>query len=415
MFLTALAQSRISRERIPLVFFNGRMPRRRDPLPEDQSELMMLCRAGRLFAVEEWIRSGKRIQPEPGFYSRTPFGAAVATGFHSLIEVLLRAGVDQQEKDHALRTALDSNRLDLIELLAEYGADLRVIGPDLVIWRRNPIITMWFIDRGLDMEKGWPIAHAFKNKHRDFLGVYMSIRDKIPTARHQANMALRFHAMAGNLKWVSLLLWAGGDPRAEVPCLENKNPEQWCSSALEEAVIHSRFEVLKKIGIDPSRDNPSNLLAKCWMCRDQNVVRLLLDAGADPNSGEGDDYGMRALMRNFELALDPMFSHRSPEVPLACLELAAARGGRWQPQSPDDYRTLRRSLMQASPYTSIQFLNRLVKAEVFTGDVFKELMKTPRMRELLQTTAPGSVALRQLAAVVPARKRMTRSDRRCER
>ena len=48
----------------------------------------------------------------------------------------------------------------------------------------------------------------------------MSVRDTVPTANRQATMALRYHAADGNLKWVSLLLWAGADPRLPVPRLE---------------------------------------------------------------------------------------------------------------------------------------------------------------------------------------------------
>jgi hypothetical protein len=82
------------------------VPKYREALSDDLAEFVGICRAGKLFAAEEWIRSGRRF--------RCPDG-----NFHSLVEVLLRAGIDQDEKAWALSHAVSNRRLDLIELLAE--------------------------------------------------------------------------------------------------------------------------------------------------------------------------------------------------------------------------------------------------------------------------------------------------------
>ena len=109
------------------------------------------------------------------------------------------------------------------------------------------------------------------------------------------------------IQWVSLLLWAGADPRWIVPDLEYDPPNENLGSALEDAVKYSRIEIVKKIGIDPARDNPSALLGECWMCRSPELVRLLIEAGADPNSQEGEWNAMQSLVRNFEWSLDSSF------------------------------------------------------------------------------------------------------------
>jgi hypothetical protein len=59
----------------------------------------------------------------------------------------------------------------------------------------------------MNLESGDPIAKAFRDKQREFLGIYLELRERIPSAPKQAAMALRHHAAEGNLKWVSLLLW----------------------------------------------------------------------------------------------------------------------------------------------------------------------------------------------------------------
>ncbi|MGA2800762.1 MAG: hypothetical protein ABSE97_00080 [Verrucomicrobiota bacterium] len=68
----------------------------RPPLPDDIKQLMALVRAGRLFDVQKWIEEGKRtVPPKPYWFS--PLRVAVESGFHSMVEVLLKAGVDQEE------------------------------------------------------------------------------------------------------------------------------------------------------------------------------------------------------------------------------------------------------------------------------------------------------------------------------
>ncbi len=58
--------------------------------------LIDMCRKGRLFAVQEWIAERKPVNPPPfprrSNHARAPLDIAVESGFHSLIEVLLKGG-----------------------------------------------------------------------------------------------------------------------------------------------------------------------------------------------------------------------------------------------------------------------------------------------------------------------------------
>jgi hypothetical protein len=72
---------------------------------------------------------------------------------------------------------------NFVELLAEYGADPKSVSFDEIICSRHPWIIRWFIERCLDLETDSPIAVAFKDRHREFLGVYMDLRDTVPSAR----------------------------------------------------------------------------------------------------------------------------------------------------------------------------------------------------------------------------------------
>lgn len=374
------------------------MPRHRDPLPEDIKEMMALCRTGRVFEIQKQIAAGARIFPPLGYYTTNPFKVAVETGIHSLIEVFLQAGIPQEEKDAAFHP-VSENRLDLIELLAEYGADPSTVTSEDLLFCHNPMILRWFVRRGVDLETGYPLAKAFQYKNRQFLGIFMDHRDKLPTARAQAAMALRIHVRNGNEKWMGLMLWAGADPRETVLDLENPDEDWSHGSALSDAVRYGRNWFVNKVGLDPKRDNLSALLASCLIMEDVTIVQMLLEAGADPNEWIDDANPMSSLVRNFAWSLDRSYFHstRSVEVSAACLELAAKHGGRWTPQKDSDYFRFRRHLTSSPAYEVVPLLYRLWVAGVFPPDVFKKLMGTKRMKSLILGGGSEAAQLRQAA------------------
>ncbi len=205
---------------------------------------------------------------------------SIERGFHSLVEVLLQAGASDEEKNEALVIAVRERNLGLVQLLTEYSADVRAIEPDEVFWSGHPGIIRWFVDNGMDLESGEAIAKAFRDKQREFLGIYLSLRDRMPWARRQAAMALRHHAAAGNLKWVSLLLWAGADPRLQVPRIDQRDWEEDNEdTALNEAVRLGKVEVVKKIGIDTDRDNVGFLFDQHFICPKPELIDLLINKG----------------------------------------------------------------------------------------------------------------------------------------
>jgi hypothetical protein len=129
------------------------MPRYRDRLPDDLKELIKLIRSGKLFAVQDWIAASKRYTLPEGNFTISPLQAALDTGFHSMVEILLRAGVEQEDMDDAIyRVVLDS-RLDLVELLAAHGADPEIVDAETVIRSGNPPLIRWFVEHGMDLEE----------------------------------------------------------------------------------------------------------------------------------------------------------------------------------------------------------------------------------------------------------------------
>lgn len=96
---------------------------------ENARQLGDLCRSGRLYEVEEWIRQGKPINVPPDV-RRSPLLIAVEKGFHSLVELLLRSGVDLQANGKVLESAVKSGQCGIAQLLIDHGADPNSVRTD---------------------------------------------------------------------------------------------------------------------------------------------------------------------------------------------------------------------------------------------------------------------------------------------
>lgn len=129
----------------------------------DAKHLLQLCKLGKLFEVEEWIASGKSLCI-PTDLRVTPLEVAVDSGFHSFVELLVRAESSAQVKNRAFRRALSHKRLDLIELLASYGAEISSVPFIEVLMLWDPAIIRYFIDHGADFITSNPFAEAFVEK-----------------------------------------------------------------------------------------------------------------------------------------------------------------------------------------------------------------------------------------------------------
>jgi hypothetical protein len=130
---------------------------------DESKTFLAFCRSGRLYDVDQWIAAGKSIVTHPSI-KRTPLLTAIDTGFHSLVELLARNESRQEQKDRALREAVESKRLDLIEVLVENGARIQAVplGDVLLTWDRQ--VMQFFLDRGADPVTGNPFLIALHNK-----------------------------------------------------------------------------------------------------------------------------------------------------------------------------------------------------------------------------------------------------------
>jgi hypothetical protein len=207
---------------------------------DEGKALLALCRAGKLYDIEGWIASGKSICTPPSI-KRTPLLTAIDTGFHSLVELLARNEPRQEQKDRALVEAVKGKRLDMVQVLVENGARIQAVSLEdvLLTWDRE--LMQFFLDRGADPVTDNPFMIAFQNKVQRALRPFVDYKKAHPEVadalQAQADRALRHFAGQADMKWISLLMWAGANPRALGPDLDDRyadDPE--ChTTALREA------------------------------------------------------------------------------------------------------------------------------------------------------------------------------------
>jgi len=367
------------------------MPRHRTALPPEIKELIALIRQGRLFEVQRWIADGKPIRlPAEGNFIISPTEAAMKIGFHSMVECLLEHLREEEDLDGLLHMAVRLGRLDLVELMHRFGANPSTITIEDAADTSNPLILRWFEDHGVDWFTDRPLASAFRWRKRAALGSYKRMRDKIPELQDQIDEALRYHAREGDLKWVSLLTWAGANPRS-APREEEEG--SYYGSAIEAAAGRGHFAVLKRLKPTPSDDLDALLSVGSSSLE---VITYLVELGANPASEKG-----AKAMRHFMMFLDWGADHRSFGKDwrryLEMLVFLGSKGGRWTQE--EGWTHARRPLWRLSPSDAIFCMAQLVDSGVFSQEVFKELVRTPKLKEILKDWSPGAKRLREFAGL----------------
>lgn len=354
---------------------------RRPALPPDIKEFRTLIKTGKLFAAQQWIAAGKRISA-PEIYWETPLQLAVETGFHSMIELFLKLGAERDELNDALNYATGVGNFEIIQLLVDYGADIHSVDFEVVCQTGHPLIIRYSIDRGIDAETGFPFARALCYPKHRYLGVYMRYRKKFPSFKRQLNLALRYHAQQGNLKWVSLLMWAGGDPHLHLPEIGEKPSPKTDTSAIEEAVTLNRKEIVAKIGLDPDRDNISTMLDLVTIRGYPEMLDLLTPYAAGLSEKFREQL-MHNAMFHLQWEMEERYGFRSEFSAKAAITFVtkiARMGCRWNPD-PSDIRRVRRLIYQFERGFIQQLIHEFIQHQVCERAVLCKLLKNPKVKE----------------------------------
>lgn len=372
---------------------------------EEIQPLVELCRKGKLFEVQEWIASGGPVgRPEaanPKCSKQNPLRIAMELGFHSMVKVLLEAGAPWLEGSYnALFHAVSMRRPDLAELLLDHGADISSVPMVHVLYEYLPEAMELFIARGGDMETDYPLARAFIFKVRPALGIYKRHCQRFPSFKSQLDLALRHHAYEGDAKWVSLLLWAGGDPLAP-GCWNlddlHDDPEYF-STALELAATGGHLDVLKlkpmaalcKSGLQHS----GKLLEAACGSSNSALFDFLFERGLRPEilPDGGTTAISHLVMRMSWCYPTDILGYLNDRRPIDTQEardcmksvhMLVARGARWLPTDKAKLKDIRRCLLKLTTDYTLELVWILGKYGAARRQDVKDLVMPTSMQRHL--------------------------------
>jgi hypothetical protein len=356
-------------------------------------ELLNLCRAGKLYEIEEWIARGESLHvPEQA--KRTPLEIAVENGFHSLVLLLARNETSTKVKNKALAAAVRLKRFELVELLLAHGAEINGVPFADVLLTWEPKLIRFFLDRGADVATSFPFAEAFGSKVRTALRPFIEYRNAHPELaselQEQIDRALRHFSHSGDLKWVSLLLWAGANPRSRGPRLYERDDPDCYETALEIAACGESLDVLKRLKPDSNLDNLSELLFLASLRVREEMVRYLLGLGAAPNRKmNGGSAPIDRCWWHIDLGIlhyrrGGLFASTfSLYQTFRTMEALLERGALWLPDDRRQMDAVRKTLSACEPKATVQWLQLLVKYKAASEETIRNLLATPGMREHL--------------------------------
>ncbi|HQT93352.1 MAG: hypothetical protein B7Z61_06225 [Acidobacteria bacterium 37-71-11] len=372
--------------------------------PAAIAELIEHCQAGRIYAVERWLASGRPIQVAYGEVDAwrapaTPLSVAMESGQHDLTLLLLCNGYRPElEPQPPLNFALRKRAWDYVDLLLAWGTDPKAADPDAVLETYQVSTMERFWDLGLDLTRDRHLAYylAESTSNKPAYG-WAKRHNADPRVARALTLALGEAVSENREKGVALLVWAGADPHLQVPSLkyteDDDDPDDDRSSAIEVAVMLGRGKLLKYLKPDPDRDDWEALWGE--VC-DPDTTDFLYDR-RPPRDWS------KAIERNI-WRMGWWYWDRSDHR--ACLErLFEHFWGRLSTLSPRDCQEMRGSLLKMESSSDLAWLlGKLSKPQHCAGTIFAELVRTPAIRQ--------KMAHLGLDALLPSRPTDIRTGRR---
>lgn len=366
----------------------NRSPARTTTETEELAELHRLCREGRLYDVERWIRDCRPLQiaqgtPVKRARATSALEIAVQAGNHSLVSLLLLNGYDpNQELRSPLDVALRARRFDMVDLLLEWGADpQRVDLEELFDTYKSDLFTR-FQDLGVDLTRNHALAATlvYHTSNRPLFGFAKRHRESNPKMQTELNIALSHHVREQKEKGVQLCLWAGADPHARAPDLQygggsdrndgDDDEDDVGVSPMYLACLQDNAGILKRLKPDPARDDFDSLYEAAG-CRE--VIDLLAQKALPKYPGS-------VIRHHLWWTTFDRGAWRAIEALRRLFEI----GVRWTERSGHEIASFRRSLLKATDSTFVELVKLMATGDYCAPDLLKELARTPSMRDRMK-------------------------------
>jgi len=342
---------------------------RRPDLPEDVQQLVSLIRNGKLFALQDWIKVGKRVNCSEICDDRARILCiAVKTGFHSILEELLKAGDwSTNELTEALDWALDSRRFDLADVLIVHGAKISDLDFETVCRTLDFSLMERFLREGGDPSKDNAFGRALRDmKARPLLRFYKSFRADFPSLDDQAALALYDAVANEQVRWTALLAWAGADPFRPVPWDFYDNfpvDPQDSTCAATRASWRCNPQIFKSLKLRPNAAQAIELLGDAVTSENIELFQTVLKQVPPKQINNTERGSSEALERVVSHWVHRAWSNapttKGDDENLQCIQLLLDMGARWNP-APEQIRYVRRNLKEHEARHIVQVLRLLL-------------------------------------------------------
>jgi ankyrin repeat protein len=242
--------------------------------------LQAACRSGSIDTVRMLVNHGADVNPEDG--DQCALHAAASTGNVEVLYELLNSGASVNAVDIASRTALfqasQSGQVEVVRTLLEHGADVNlrsIFGTALQEAFGGPI--------------GTDYPQALRSDHTTIVQLLLDHGADVNGHPRGSSPVFSLACASGDAELVRMLLDYGAVVNAD---------DGWYGTAVSAAAYYGHRDVVQilvdrgaDINAQGGRYGPA-LLSACspaWNCIDAELVRYLLDNGADPNA-RGSEY-----------------------------------------------------------------------------------------------------------------------------